>query len=44
MVRLVADKELRTRLRERGLQHAAQWTWERTAQQTLAVLEAAAHA
>ena len=44
MVRLVADGGLRTRLRERGLQHARQWTWERTAQQTLAVLEAAARA
>ncbi len=44
IVRLVADNDLRTRLRERGLRHAAQWTWERTAQQTLAVLEAAARA
>lgn len=44
IVRLVADGNLRMRLRERGLQHAARWTWERTAQQTLAVLEAAARA
>jgi glycosyltransferase involved in cell wall biosynthesis len=41
IMQLVADGDLRTRLRERGLHHAAQWTWERTARQTLAVLEAA---
>lgn len=44
IVRLVEDEQLRAQLRERGLQHAAGWTWERTAQATLAVLEAAAHA
>jgi glycosyltransferase involved in cell wall biosynthesis len=44
IVRLVEDAQLRTSLRERGLRHAASWTWERTAQQTVAVLEAAARA
>lgn len=41
IVRLAQDAELRADLRERGLRHAAGWTWERTARQTLAVLEAA---
>jgi glycosyltransferase involved in cell wall biosynthesis len=41
IVRLAEDAQLRTNLRKRGLRHAAGWTWERTAQQTLAVLEAA---
>jgi len=39
IVRLVQDETLRADLRERGLQHAAGWTWERSARQTLAVLE-----
>lgn len=39
IVRLVQDEALRADLRKRGLQHAAGWTWERTARQTLAVLE-----
>jgi glycosyltransferase involved in cell wall biosynthesis len=41
LVRLAEDDRLRAELRERGLRHAASWTWERTARQTLAVLEAA---
>jgi glycosyltransferase involved in cell wall biosynthesis len=43
IARLVQDAGLRAELRERGLRHAADWTWERTARQTLAVLETAAH-
>ncbi len=39
--RLVEDCALRSRLRAAGLRHAAGWTWERTARQTLAVLESA---
>ncbi len=39
IVRLVQDEALRADLRKRGLQHVAGWTWERTARQTLAVLE-----
>jgi glycosyltransferase involved in cell wall biosynthesis len=39
IVQLVSDDVLRAQLRERGLHHAARWTWERTARQTLAVLE-----
>jgi len=38
---LVLDKQLRNDLRERGLRHAADWTWERTARQTLDVLHQA---
>lgn len=44
IVQLVMDRELRVRLRERGLEHAKHRTWETTARQTLAVLEQAAHA
>jgi glycosyltransferase involved in cell wall biosynthesis len=44
IVRLVEDEQLRITLRERGLQHAPSWTWTRTAQETVAVLEAAARA
>ncbi|HEX6293212.1 MAG TPA: glycosyltransferase family 1 protein [Herpetosiphonaceae bacterium] len=43
IVRLVQDANLRAELRERGLHHAVDWTWERTARQTLAVLEDAGH-
>jgi len=43
VVRLVEDERLRATLRKRGMEHAARWTWERSAQATLAVLEAAAH-
>jgi glycosyltransferase involved in cell wall biosynthesis len=43
IVRLVQDDRLQAELRERGLHHAASWTWERAAHQTLTVLEAAAH-
>ena len=39
---LVVDPSLRSRLRDRGLQHVSGWTWERTARETLAVLEAVA--
>jgi glycosyltransferase involved in cell wall biosynthesis len=39
LLRLVEDDRLRAELRERGLRHAASWTWERTARQTLLVLE-----
>ncbi len=39
IARLVNDEELRMSLRERGLRHAAGWTWERTARETLTVLE-----
>lgn len=42
IVRLTTDADLRADLRERGLRHAAGWTWERTARETLAVLERAA--
>jgi glycosyltransferase involved in cell wall biosynthesis len=39
LVRLASDPNLRDQLREQGLKHAASWTWERTAHQTLTVLE-----
>jgi glycosyltransferase involved in cell wall biosynthesis len=39
IVRLIQDTDLRATLRERGLHHVAGWTWERTAQATLSVLE-----
>lgn len=42
IARLLDDATLREQLRSRGLAHAAAWTWERTAQTTLAVLETAA--
>jgi glycosyltransferase involved in cell wall biosynthesis len=41
IVQLASDAVLRDRLRERGLRHAAGWTWKRTAHETLAVLETA---
>jgi glycosyltransferase involved in cell wall biosynthesis len=44
MARLVEDEELRRRLVARGLERAAQFSWERCARETLAVLEeVAAH-
>jgi glycosyltransferase involved in cell wall biosynthesis len=39
IMRLVTDAELRASLRERGLRQVAEWTWQRTARETLAVLE-----
>ena len=35
--RVLADSDLRSELRARGLRRAAQFTWERTAQQTMEV-------
>lgn len=42
ITRLIEDRALRERLRSVGLEHARTWTWERTACETLEVLEAAA--
>jgi glycosyltransferase involved in cell wall biosynthesis len=42
IARLVEDAPLRERLRTHGLEHAAGWTWERTARTTLSVIEAVA--
>ncbi len=39
MRRVLADNELRLDLRRRGLRRAAEFTWERTAQETLVVYE-----
>jgi glycosyltransferase involved in cell wall biosynthesis len=39
IARIVEDAELRARLRERGLRRVTTWTWERTARETLRVLE-----
>ncbi|MFP4346152.1 MAG: glycosyltransferase family 4 protein [Anaerolineales bacterium] len=39
LCRLLSDAELREDLRERGLRRAAQFSWERTARETLAVYE-----
>jgi glycosyltransferase involved in cell wall biosynthesis len=39
--RLLADETLRAELRERGLERARLFTWERCARETLAVLEEA---
>ena len=39
LARLVNDQSLRATLRERGLERAAQFSWERAARRTLAVLE-----
>jgi len=36
IARIVSDATLRTRLRERGLEHVKAFTWQRCAQQTLA--------
>ena len=40
--RLLADGSLRSELRERGLAHARQFTWTRTAQETVRVYRRAA--
>jgi glycosyltransferase involved in cell wall biosynthesis len=40
VVRLLGDSQLRDDLRRRGLGRARCFTWERTAQQTLAVYQA----
>jgi glycosyltransferase involved in cell wall biosynthesis len=40
--RVLTDARLRKELRERGLERAAQFSWERTARETLAVYEACA--
>ena len=40
LARLVEDDDLRARLRAAGLARTGKWTWERTARQTLDVLEA----
>lgn len=42
MTKITMNDELRQRLIEKGHEHAAQFTWERAAQQTMAALEAAA--
>ena len=42
LVRALADQTLRTRLIAAGLERAAQFSWERCARETLAVLEGAA--
>jgi glycosyltransferase involved in cell wall biosynthesis len=39
LVQLASKPDLRAELRERGLRHVAGWTWERTARQTLDILE-----
>jgi glycosyltransferase involved in cell wall biosynthesis len=39
-MRIIADPVLREDLRRRGLKRASEFTWERTAQQTLAVYRA----
>ena len=40
IARLIEDEQLRHDLRQRGLRRVGEWTWERTARQTLHVLEA----
>jgi glycosyltransferase involved in cell wall biosynthesis len=40
LARLLSDAALRERLRERGIQRAAQFTWQRCASETLRVLAA----
>jgi glycosyltransferase involved in cell wall biosynthesis len=42
LARLTGDADLRADLRQRGLARAAQFTWRRAAERTLAVLEAVA--
>jgi glycosyltransferase involved in cell wall biosynthesis len=42
LVRLATEPRLREELGARGLARARQFTWERTARETLAVLERAA--
>lgn len=39
LARLIGDEALRAELRERGLARARQFTWRRTAEQTLEILE-----
>jgi glycosyltransferase involved in cell wall biosynthesis len=39
IARLIEDESLRERLRAAGLRRAREWTWERTARQTLDVFE-----
>ncbi|PKO22869.1 MAG: glycosyltransferase family 1 protein [Chloroflexi bacterium HGW-Chloroflexi-1] len=41
--RVLGDEALAEEMRQRGLRQAARFTWERTAQQTLAVYRAQAH-
>jgi glycosyltransferase involved in cell wall biosynthesis len=41
LARLAADAELRAQLRARGLARAAEFTWDRCAEETLAVLRGA---
>jgi glycosyltransferase involved in cell wall biosynthesis len=38
LARLISDAALRERLRERGVQRAAQFTWDRCASETLRVV------
>jgi glycosyltransferase involved in cell wall biosynthesis len=42
VVRLIADSQLRADMIARGIDRAAQFTWERTAQSTLDVYRAVA--
>jgi glycosyltransferase involved in cell wall biosynthesis len=42
LARLLASEDLRSDLRRRGLKRAGQFSWERTAQETLAIYEAVA--
>lgn len=44
LLRILQDDELQAKLREKGIQRAAGFTWEKTAEQTLAVYEEALHA
>ena len=44
MARVISDPVLRADLAQRGLARAAQFSWEATARQTIAVYEASAHA
>ncbi len=39
MEKLLADDDLRTNLRQKGLAHAARFSWEKTARETLAVYQ-----
>ena len=40
MMRIMSDSDLRRDLRERGLARAAQFSWDRTARETIAVYRA----
>jgi glycosyltransferase involved in cell wall biosynthesis len=42
LARLLSDEALRQELSRRGVERAAEFSWERTAQETLAVIEMAA--